>query len=325
MMRCEDIQKELENFFSIDIDDPKKSEIQSHLDECPNCSQALQQLIRLSGALQTWQGIEPSPMMYEKLKTRMKAYESRGRIFINPFARKVALRFAEVVAIVALTLLVSYWFQKPGPEIRDDSATINFYLMEHQGAVAQTVSANISTQPAARMRMNRDDILYYEFIDNPPEFTKPGIIFRGQPSQREVISREAPAISKGNILTLSQARNSVNFDLVAPPRLHPGYILDSIRKIEGRDSLHLLYTNGIDTVSLFEQPLDGKRKLVAQDFREYAVYRSVEPQESGLKGQGGGTILAWSDNAVSFVLIGKADMSQLMDMAQSISATNGRR
>jgi hypothetical protein len=255
----------------------------------------------------------------------MKSYESWGRIFINPIAQKIAFRFAEVVAIVALTLLVSHWFQKPGPEIRDDSATINFYLMEHQGAVAQTVSANISTQPAARMRMNRDDILYYEFIDNPPEFTKPGIIFRGPSSRRETISREAPTISKGNIFTLSQARNAVNFDLVAPPRLHPGYILDSIRKIDGRDSLHLLYTNGIDTVSLFEQPLDGKRKLVAQDFREYAVYRSVEPTADWSKGQGGGTILAWSDDAVSFVLIGKADMSQLMDMAQAISTTNGKR
>ena len=35
----------------------------------------------------------------------------------------------------------------------------------------------------------------------------------------------------------------------------------------------MLYTDGVNTLSLFEQPLDGERGLEAQDFREYAVYR----------------------------------------------------
>jgi len=93
-------------------------------------------------------------------------------------------------------------------------------------------------------------------------------------------------------------------------------MLDAIRRIEGRDALHLLYTDGINTISLFEQPLDGQRGLGAQDFREYALYRS--------EGQGPGTILAWRDHALSYVLIGNIEMSQLMDMAQSISAPNER-
>jgi len=67
---------------------------------------------------------------------------------------------------------------------------------------------------------------------------------------------------------------------------------------------------------LFQQPLGAERGLAAQDFREYAIYRS--------EGRGGGTILAWSNDTVSFVLIGKVDMSRLMDMAQTISATSRR-
>jgi hypothetical protein len=63
---------------------------------------------------------------------------------------------------------------------------------------------------------------------------------------------------------------------------------------------------------LFEQPLDGRRGLSRQDFREYAVYRNTE--------QVGGTILAWRDDVLSYVLIGNVEMSNLMDMAQSISA-----
>ena len=123
---------------------------------------------------------------------------------------------------------------------------------------------------------------------------------------------QAPEISNGHMLTLSEARKAATFDLVSPPRLHPGYMLDQIRRIDGRDALHLLYTNGINTISLFEQPLDGVRGLEARDFREYALYRS--------KGQAGRTILAWSDDSLSYVLIGNLDMSQLMDMAQAISA-----
>ena len=331
-MRCEDVQEELEAFISDDVDGARKSEMQSHLDKCQDCSRALRQLRKLSEVLETWQGIEPSPMMYEKLKARI---ESRGslwaKIFTTSFARKAALRFVEVVAIAALTLLISHLLQKPGTEMRvepvagwsDDLTTINFYLTEHQVAVAQTISADIPPRPAARMYLDRDDIMYYEFMDDFPEFTRPGVIFRGPASQPEISSPKAPTISNGHILTLSQARNAVDFDLVAPPRLHPGYILDSIRKIDGHNSLHLLYTNGIDTLSLFEQPLEGERRLAAQDFREYAVYRGVESAADWLK-QDAGTILAWSTGDLSFVLISKVDMSQLMDMAQFISAAKGK-
>jgi hypothetical protein len=141
---------------------------------------------------------------------------------------------------------------------------------------------------------------------------RPGIIVRGPSYQRQISQLEAPVISNGHTLTLSEARQAAGFDLVSPSWLHPGYSLDQIRRIEGRDGLQLLYSDGINSVSLFEQPLDGQRGLEAEDFREYAVYRN--------EGQVGGTILAWRDDALSYVLIGNVEMSQLMDMAQSISA-----
>jgi len=308
MSICEDVKKELEAFLSDEIDEPQKSKIHNHLQDCRNCSQALQRLTKLSGVLDSWQALEPSPLMYEKLKVRMKARESFGK----PLVRKIAFKLAEVAAIVAITLSMSHFFGKPAPQIRDNSATINFYLKEHQDIVAQTVSANISAPPAARMRVDRHDVLYYEFLDDPYEFARPGIIVRGPSYEQPAGPVKAPAIANGHTLTLPEAREAANFDLVSPPRLHPGYMLDQIRRIEGRDALHLLYTDGINTVSLFEQSLEGQRGLAPQDFREYAVYRN--------KGQAGGAILAWRDDAVSYVLVGNAEMSQLMDMAQSITA-----
>ena len=320
MSICEDVRKELEAFLSDEIDEPQKSQIRDHLQDCQNCSRALRRITKLSGVLQDWQASEPPPLMYEKLKARMKARDSFGAgTFINPFVRKVAFKLAEVAAIVAITLSVSHWFRfpqsgipvKPAPQIRDDSATINFYLKEHQDIVAQTVSVNISTPPAAQMRVDRHDVLYYEFLDDPYEFARPGIIVRGPSSEQPINSPEVPAIANGHTLTLAEARKTVNFNLVSPPRLHPGYMLDQIRRIEGRDALHLLYTDGINTVSLFEQPLEGQRGLAPQDFREYAVYRN--------KGQAGVAILAWRNDALSYVLVSNAEMSQLMDMAQLIN------
>jgi hypothetical protein len=162
------------------------------------------------------------------------------------------------------------------------------------------------------MRVSLRDILYFESLDDGPEFTRPGIIVRGPSSQQDIDSPEAPVISNGHTLSFSEAKQAAGFNLVLPSWLHPGYSLDQIRRIEGRDALQLLYTDGINSVSLFEQSLDGQRGLSRQDFREYAVYRN--------KGQAGGTILAWRDDTISYVLIGNTEMSQLMNMAQSISA-----
>jgi len=267
------------------------------------------------------EGLEPSALMYKKLKARMKTYESFcGKTFTNPFLRKVAFQLVEVAAIVALTLSISHWFgfprggvlRKPAPEIQDDSAIINFYLREHQDVVARSASLNFYPPQPAQMQVNRHDVLYYEFLDEPYEFAHPGIIVRGPSSEWQATSPAAPAIANWHTLTLSEAREIADFDLVSPPWLHPGYRLDQIRRIEGWDALHLLYTDGINKVSLFEQPLDGERGLAAQDFREYAIYRNKEHI--------GGTILAWRDDVLSYVLIGNTEMSQLMNMGQSISA-----
>jgi len=198
------------------------------------------------------------------------------------------------------------------PARPDDTTTINLYLKEHQDVVARHASVSSATPQALQMQINQDDILYYEFLDDGPGYTYPGIIVRGPSAQREIGSPKAPVISNGHTLTLSEARKAAGFNLVSPSWLRPAYALDEIRRIDGRDALQLLYTDGIDSVSLFEQPLDGQRGLSVKDFREYAVYRNTE--------QSGGTILAWKDDELSYVLIGNTEMSQLMDMAQAISA-----
>jgi hypothetical protein len=318
MSRCENIQKELESFLTNDLNEIQKDEIQKHLKECQKCSQALNKLIRLFEVLHSWQDAKPPALMFDRLKKGIESTQPQSVKFITNYkARKIAFEIVKVAAVVILTLLLSYWFQKTPREIPDDSTTINFFLQEHQSAVPQTVSANLTPSETWRMHVPRDDLLYYEFFDHRPEYARPGVIMRGPQLPQKKIELEEPVISNGHVLTHKQARKALNNKLVAPARIHPGYILDKVRKIEGRNSLQLLYTDGINTISLFEQPVEGEQRLAAQDFREYAVYQD--------KGQSGGTILAWSDNTISYVLIGNAEMSRLMDMAQFIRATNKRR
>jgi hypothetical protein len=323
-MNCEDIQKELKAFLDNDIDDQKKAEIQKHLDGCPNCSKDLEQLKKLSEVLHTWKGIEPSAHLYEKLKSRIEHKESfLGKAFTSSFIKKAAFRFAEIAAVAILTLFISRSLQKPAPVTGDALDTINLYLTEHQGAVIRTVSEESASEVETRISIPREAFYYYEHIDGFPQYSRPGVILKGpSKAQKEIPLPEAPSISKGEILDLPQARKAVDFEPVAPVRLHPGYILDSIRKIEDYNSLHLVYTNGINTLSLFEQSLDGEKGLAAQDFREYAVYRNIEDDEFPMTAPDKATILAWRNGSISFILIGKEDMTRLMEIAQAVSTVS---
>ena len=323
-MKCEDIQKELKAFLDCDINDQKKKEIKDHLDRCPKCLRELKEYERLSSVLQVWKGMEPSPHAYEKLESRIESSESVwGKIFTYSFLKKAAFQFTIVVAIVGLTLAISHLLRKPAPVIGDDIDTINLYLTEHQGAVLRTVSEELAPLTRMRITVPSEDLFYYEHIDGFPRYTRPGIIFRGpSKSPREIPLPAAPFISKGKILDLAHARKAVDFKPVAPVRLHPGYILDSIRKVEDYNSLHLIYTNRINTLSLFEQSFIGKKGLAAQDFREYAVYSNIQADEFPVTTSDKATILAWRNGSVSFVLIGKEDMSRLMDIAQAVSTVN---
>ena len=194
----------------------------------------------------------------------------------------------------------------------DDSVTINFYLKEHKDFVARQASLNSVTQQPTQIQVNQSDIMYFELLDEQNEYMSPGFIIQNPSSQQQISSPKSSVISNGHLLSLSEARKTSDFDPVCPTWLRPCYRLDQIRKIEGRDTLQFLYTDGINSVSLFEQPLDGNYTLESKDFREYAVYLN--------QGQAGTTILAWRDDALSYVLIANLKISQLMDIAQLINA-----
>jgi hypothetical protein len=320
-MECEEIRKRLKPFLDNDVEEAERTTIQDHLDVCQDCAGIARQFERLTGVIKAWKAEEPPGDLYERLQAGLESRESWWRKVWTPVvAGRAVLRFAEVAAIVLITLGVSRHFQRPSPAPPDnDLATINFYLTEHQEAVLLAASMEPAERRAVPLTVSRDDLMYYEFIDDYRRVSRPGVIVRGPSSSRDAeLAAPDSVISKAKALTLPQARKAVGFDPVAPSRIHPGYILDTITMVAGRESLHLLYTNGIDTFSVFEQPLGGDQGLAVEDFREYAVYKSSTPAE-GPGNQAGTTILAWKNTHVSFVLIGRADMSRLMEIAQAFT------
>ncbi len=324
MNKCDDIQKELDAYLCDDIDELTKAEIEDHLEECSHCALVLRKHKRISEVLQTWEEIEPSPFMYEQLMSRLRTTKLNWKaIYSNTFSRKTALRLVQVTAIVVVTLLINSWLQKPLPDKREDQATINFYLQEHQGAVVQSISTELLSRPATHMYIGRDDILYFEYVEDHPKVTRPGMILRGPKVKQQIALTKAPAITKGIIIEKSQVQLNVNFEPLVPERLPNGYVLTSIRAIEDYNSLHLLYTKELDTISLFQQPSHSQKGLSPQDFRDYAVYCSREP-DTDLNIKGRGTILAWSNSEISFVLIGDMDLSELIAMVPSINQAKRR-
>jgi hypothetical protein len=345
MISCEDCQQKIVLRFDNEAHEGDDRLIAVHLQSCPGCRAFHADMAKLRQALVS----APVPAVSLELpKDRMQNFDAKGLRNTGPDIEKRAgneglevgfRRWAWAAGLAAGLLIVVSGLgcfvlsgkvtdlkhelklarrdialaqQEIAMAPTDNSATINLYLKEHRDVIARHASFSPGASQPVQMRVSQDDILYYEFFDEGPDYMRPGIIVRGPSSQPEIGSPGTPVISNGHSLTLSEARKTVNFELHAPPWLDPGYRLDQTRRIEGRDALQLLYTDGINSVSLFEQSLDGQRGLSRQDFREYAVYRNTQ--------QAGGTILAWKDDALAYVLIGNADMSQLMNMAQSISA-----
>ena len=58
----------------------------------------------------------------------------------------------------------------------EESTIINIYAREHQDVVARQASLSSAQSEPMPMRVNRDDILYYERLDGQPDTMHPGII-----------------------------------------------------------------------------------------------------------------------------------------------------
>jgi hypothetical protein len=190
----------------------------------------------------------------------------------------------------------------------------NFYLKEHKNAVIQQASHPEQTAQKS-VEIKDDDVLYYDTIRGERQ-GEAGLILRAprrSNTPAQVSTPQAKQIADSHSLNLEQAIKSVTFKVAAPQTLYPGYLLESIKKLEGKNCLHLIYTNGINTLSVFEQSMTNEEKLHPNDFKEYIIYSK--------EGNDPANIIGWNSSEVSFTIIGNEDFPKLINITREIQET----
>jgi negative regulator of sigma E activity len=84
--------------------------------------------------------------------------------------------------------------------------------------------------------------------------------------------------------------------------------------IKGVRTLHLLYSDGIRTVSLFQN--QGSSDIGFDNF--HATNTKVEDHDAKYTEDGATTLLAWSESGLHFTLVGELSLSELEKIATSV-------
>jgi negative regulator of sigma E activity len=110
--------------------------------------------------------------------------------------------------------------------------------------------------------------------------------------------------------------SSAGFDALEPKYLPEGFspIAGDVVSIKSVPTLHLLYSDGIRTVSLFQNEKDA-----AVDLSHYhAITTSVANHPAHYVQDGPTTLLAWSDGSRHFALVGDLSLNELEKIGASV-------
>ena len=133
------------------------------------------------------------------------------------------------------------------------------------------------------------------------------------PSNMPRIKGPSRGIPSNNLAKLIQ---TAGFSARGPKYLPEGFtpIEGDVADVKGIRTLHLLYSDGIRTVSLFQNATGA-----AVDMSHYRVSDArVENKDAKYVQQGPTTLLAWSETGLHFALVGELDLAELQKIAASI-------
>ena len=116
--------------------------------------------------------------------------------------------------------------------------------------------------------------------------------------------------------TLPNAVPDAGFKPVTPKYLPEGFVLSgaSVSLIKGVRNLHLIYSDGIRTMSLFENATDR-----AIDFAGlHPQTMTFDKHDAEYVRDGPTTLLAWREEGLAFALVGDLDLKELVQIATSV-------
>lgn len=109
---------------------------------------------------------------------------------------------------------------------------------------------------------------------------------------------------------------AAGFPAQGPKYLPEGFtpVEGDVVDIKGVRTLHLLYSDGIRTVSLFQN--QGASDIGFENFRATAA--KVQDHDAKYVEEGATTLLAWSESGLHFTLVGELSLSELEKIAASV-------
>jgi len=154
-------------------------------------------------------------------------------------------------------------------------------------------------------RMRYDDIRYTDGI--------PAAIFAATaPTGYQTVqgrSYQRPQMLPGTV-------PDAGFKPIKPRYLPDGFTLiaGDVSQVKGIRNLHLIYSDGIRTLSLFENATDR-----AIDFTGMKALRTkFEDHDAQYVHDGPTTLLAWRERGLAFALVGDLELKELTQIATSV-------
>jgi len=311
-MRCSKARKSFLSYILDELGGDERERLTKHLATCPDCMSELESLEKTWNLLDLSEDIDPPEHLTQRIKRQVA--DLKG-IEVKDQGRWPALRWSLVGAGVTLVCcILAFFLLRPfigsGARIQAGEIKIGFYLMEHERAVRYTAFHNESRiPPSARwVPMRKEDMFYYE----EAERGEAGIFLRGQSGRRNRVEDEGtkPRIVESELITLPDARRLMRFPIIAPEVLGRRYKLKFVLKIKDRECVQLVYSDGLRTISLFEQPVWTKNGIGRKDFQEYILHKAKEGSRNA--------VLGWITKETAFNLVGEVGFSELIQLAEEI-------
>ena len=311
-MRCGKAKKLLTTYTMGKLEGGKGESLNEHLTACSECADELESL------RETWDllGVSEEVDVPEHLAQEVeRQVASLAGVEVRDRGRRSALQWSLTGAGLALVccILALLLFRPPAaPEIKFQAGEIEigFYLDEHERA-AQYVSFHAvsrDSSPPRWVAIQRENMFYYDGSEDGSS----GVFLRSQDGRERLPEdgKARPAIAEGELITLSKAQKLMPFSVVAPEVLGGNYELEVVVKIKDSECIQLVYSDGVHTLSLFQQPLWTENGIPRRDFQEYILHKTREEPRSA--------VLGWLTSEIAFNFVGEIGFSELMRLAEEI-------
>jgi len=152
------------------------------------------------------------------------------------------------------------------------------------------------------------------------------VIFKHQnpnpPNKEPRINREYKelwSINKGK-LDVSAIKKATQMNVMVPEHLSMGYDMQSIHlmKFDEHKSIHLIYSDGLTILSVFQSLLNDERRREERDWERGKVGNmNIKGVETEVISDGIMFIFRWKYDNVNITLIGEQNLSEMVNIAGS--------